>query len=1266
MTRKEDVALQFTGYLAVPRDGVYTFWTSSDDGSRLFVGESSLKIDLLDAGPPPMGQRILPGQISDKAEDGRWAETEGTVTFTHVDASGVLQVEVSSGTNHLYLELEDASAAPPLFRGYAARNLPGDESAEPERAVTRLIIPDRDQIQLLTLPPAPIHGTVTNVVELLGVAATGQSVFCPIHLEGSVLAASTSRSLLTLHDDSGAAFFQMDLQGRVIQPGQKAVLEGNCLVDGRQLVMGNAPLVNNDGLHVLAEKSASAFLSAGKHSIHLYWFNRLSPSGLDVYYEGPGVPRQKLPDSALFRPEINVAEGSIAWRNGLNYRCYEGDWANVPNSNLLSPTRQGSTANFDTTVASRPENVGLEFAGFIDVPRDGVYTFSTISDDGSVLFLDEQSPRLELNGISPLPAPRPIAVHQILREGEEYQWSQVEGTITFVSQESGALVLELTSGTGRMRIQVANPAGVPSLLLLNSRARVVGVCQSTYTIDGQKVAGGMLTPSLKQLELLEIALPHWSRYPVTPIGSLALPDVPNAAEKMVHIRGNVRSANSGQSLLVADETGGTLVETTQEIRSKQGTEVEALGYWTRTRTNVILRAGFYREIPGKADGTANSTPVLTSIEEVKHLSREEAQRGWKVKIRGVVTAPQIQGFFIQDSTWAIYVRLQDPAMPLPQTGEYWEVGGTTFAEFAPNIRASHLLRLGLGTLPEPLHPTWDQLINGSLDTQLVEVQGIVTGVESDGLALLTRAGKVKVQLSDADPRSLKQYENALIRVRGCVIPGRDLNTQQVELGRLRLANFSITIDEPAPADVFATAPKHASDLRLFDPRAGAIERINIPGQVLAEHGGEFFMSEGTNGLRFIPAKPVKLNAGDLVEVVGFPEMGGPSPLLREAAVRKTGNAPLPPPRLLAEKALLSGRYDATLVQLDARLGGISVNRADQLLECQAGPRPFLARLNSRLGVLRGISPGSELRLTGVYVGHGGDLVAGRDIDSFELLLNSTADVKVLKQPSWWSIRHTLTVVAAMALVILAALVWISMLHRRVEERSRQLTTEIERREQTERQRALEEERTRIARDLHDDLGATLTQIRFLSALESRDALVPETSRIRMSQVSEKSREMVTSLDEIVWAVNPANDSLPSLATYLCQFAEEFLRATPIRCRLDVDETLPETALTSEIRHNVFLAVREALNNIAKHSEATEVWLRIQFRPHYLRISIEDNGRGFLHLSSSATGEGLANMRGRLEKISGRFECETQPGSGTVCRIELPLPAAPSVGAKEGK
>ena len=1117
-------------------------------------------------------------------------------------------------------------------------------------------MPSLRNIELLSPPPSLLSPQPIPVAELRRVAAARQHTIYATRLEGVVLSASPERGLLAFQDDSGAALVKMAFQD--VRPGQRIALAGDWAVAGPRLSQWNGPLTDNDGVHGMAPQAGAIYLAAGKHPTHLSWFNLMSPLGLEVYYEGPGLPRQKVPNTALFSALIDPAGGALRWVEGLDYRAYEGAWLRVPNWSQLDPVREGGTLNFDISLASRTDDAGLTFRGYLEVPRDGVYTFTTVSDDGSTLFVGDQPPHFEVTGTNGLPAPQRIAARQILREDQQARWSEVEGTVTFVNEQEGAMELELSSGTGRMRLEIADGSGGSPLLLLNSRIRARGICQSTYTTDGQQVAGALLVPTWRDVEVLEVAPVHWMDVPVSLIGLLAGTNFAPASETVVHIRGKVRSRSPGQSLIVEDETGQVLAETSQSSPVAVGAEVEVLGRWSRAGNNVVLRCGCYREVPlgGKED--SKRLPLLTTIEQVKRLNREEAQRGYPVKIRGVITAPQVGGFFIQDATWSIYVRLQDLAEPDPRAGDYWEVEGVTFAEFAPNVRAGRAVRLGTGTLPEPLHPTWDQLINGSLDTQYVEVQGVVTAVESDGMTLLTPAGKVKVQLSDVGPQTLKRYENAVVRLRGCVIPGRDVTTQQVELGRLRLSNFSVNVDEPAPADPFAAPLKRAVDLLLFDPRAGAIQRVKIAGQVLHERGGECFLMAGTNGLRFIPKASVSVRPGDLVEVVGFPELGGPSPVLREAVVRRTGQAALPMPESLTADALVGWQHDARLVRVEARLTGLSLDRSDQVLELQAGTRGFVARLGTERGVLRGVSPGSRIELTGVYAGQGGDLASGRDIDSFELLLNSPADVRVLERPPWWTLRHTLTVIGGMAVVILAALVWITLLRRQVEERSRQLTAEVQRREQTERQRALEEERARIARDLHDDLGATLTQIRLLSALESRDAQVPETTRTRLGQVTEKSREMVASLDEIVWAVNPANDSLPSLATYLCQFAEEFFRPTSIRCRLDVDDSLPPVALTSEVRHHLYLAVREALNNIAKHSQATEVWLRIQWRDRCLAIALEDNGRGFVHLSTATTGDGLSNMRRRLEKIGGRFECQTQPGAGTICRIWLPLEQQP--------
>jgi signal transduction histidine kinase len=207
----------------------------------------------------------------------------------------------------------------------------------------------------------------------------------------------------------------------------------------------------------------------------------------------------------------------------------------------------------------------------------------------------------------------------------------------------------------------------------------------------------------------------------------------------------------------------------------------------------------------------------------------------------------------------------------------------------------------------------------------------------------------------------------------------------------------------------------------------------------------------------------------------------------------------------------------------------------------------------------------------------------------------------------------------------------------------------------EERHALEKERTRIAQDIHDELGASLTSITLLTELGQKHRSQPEELSSDLGKISATARDVVRALDSIVWAINPRNDSLDHFANYVSQFAEDFLRLTSIRCRLDVPADLPERPLSTEARHQLFLAVKESLNNVVRHSDATEVWLRLRCENGELGVAIEDNGRG---LSASAPGSshnGLLNLRNRIERLGGKFTVESEPGQGTKLRFSLRIP-----------
>lgn len=222
---------------------------------------------------------------------------------------------------------------------------------------------------------------------------------------------------------------------------------------------------------------------------------------------------------------------------------------------------------------------------------------------------------------------------------------------------------------------------------------------------------------------------------------------------------------------------------------------------------------------------------------------------------------------------------------------------------------------------------------------------------------------------------------------------------------------------------------------------------------------------------------------------------------------------------------------------------------------------------------------------------------------------------------------------------------------------RRMRNELER---VERQRAVERDRTRIAKDIHDDLGAGLTHIAMLSEM-TRPTAPPEIQP-QLATITEVARELTSNMDEIVWAVNPENDTLDGLATYVSKFAQDYLCAAGIRCRLEVPAQLPAVPLAAEVRHNLFLALREALHNVVQHAHATEVELQLLVRPRDFQIVLADNGRGLGAGDSGprpgrvATGHGLGNLQKRLEAAGGRCVFEGRPGGGTRVVMTVPLPA----------
>ena len=261
---------------------------------------------------------------------------------------------------------------------------------------------------------------------------------------------------------------------------------------------------------------------------------------------------------------------------------------------------------------------------------------------------------------------------------------------------------------------------------------------------------------------------------------------------------------------------------------------------------------------------------------------------------------------------------------------------------------------------------------------------------------------------------------------------------------------------------------------------------------------------------------------------------------------------------------------------------------------------------------------------------------------------STLAVPVVVEPAWWEMLWVRLTAGLFVLGIVAG-----GARRVAGRRLRQQLATLEAERATER--ALQAERARISADVHDHVGASLTQIQLLSDLTRRTRGSRGTAYLE--KIAEAARTATRDLDAIVWAVNPAHDRLDAFVDYLCAYAAELCEAAGLRCRFERPATWPEGRLPAEVRYPAFIVVKEALCNAARHARATTIRLRFLSDADTVTVEVEDDGVGFDPAAVDAFANGLRTMQQRAERTGGRFGVTSAPGTGTRVRVTLPLRAA---------
>ncbi len=682
---------------------------------------------------------------------------------------------------------------------------------------------------------------------------------------------------------------------------------------------------------------------------------------------------------------------------------------------------------------------------------------------------------LQIRAVRPGPLPKPWLLDSEVsyKNAGDARWVKVTGVITGVRTLEKKLDLDLRVSPNRtLRLIVAQGDPVNAATLLGCVAEATGALG--FDLDAHNKPTGRYDIWVNDLAGIQSI----HALPVTPVTDLTVP-AQNSSAQIVRVLGNVIGQSPVGFLTVQDSSGSVRVNCADPTLFRVGGPVEAFGYVARqegalvlTDTTVlapnaqlVMQDAVSAAVPLVAD---SSLPELKQIAQVRELPASEAMRGYPVDITGVLTfvgsridtnAPD-PGAFIQDSSGGIFL---DPNRKkfdsFPEASQLVEIKGFTGpGGYAPVIEAEHLRVLGDATLPGPKTASMQVLMTGAEDSQWVALNGMVRSqtVEGDETGLSLAAGDSLIEVvvpNAAKHPAPRNFVDAWVEVRGGVCVTVFDNQRHLMDIKIYVPNWNEVRTWTVGADdPFKLAVRPLNQLLAFHSGGEGLHRAHVRGEVtLCRADGSFYLQDATSGILVqAQAAPDLVKVGQILDVVGFPSVVNKWPVMQEATVRAATNKLVLQPVLVQPEALLSRTLHGVLVHLQARVIEHTTAATVETLRLQTGPwiTDAILEKNNPDAKLGGMEPGSTVELTGVYLARLDDNL---NVESFQLMLRSPADVRVLARPSWWTAQRVLWLVATLGIAFALVLAWVTLLHRQVHERTRELRGEIEERKRMEAQ-----------------------------------------------------------------------------------------------------------------------------------------------------------------------------------------------------------------------
>ena len=671
--------------------------------------------------------------------------------------------------------------------------------------------------------------------------------------------------------------------------------------------------------------------------------------------------------------------------------------------------------------------------------------------------------------------------------------------------------------------------------------------------------------------------------------------------------------------------------------------------------------------------SAEPLPLLTEIRAIRSLSLDEGARGYPVRIRGTVThfdETLANGLIVYDGSFGQFVE-PPPLSSIPiwkdiRTGDVVEIEGRTIrGGWAPNVLPERMRMLGHGKLPEARHVPYAELLTGRHDCEYVDIVGVIQRAWLSSSPnqhtmfadVAVEDGVLRATFWSHSPDDLERFIDARVHLRGNVgaifAPTEQLRGVSLFAGR----TSDIEILEPAP-DPFALPVRPIRSVYNYSSAADINRRIRVRGVVTARVVGRpveaqdfstasvfryvrhvLYVADTTGGARIETKQTPDVRAGDIVEIAGFPAVSPGKPILRDAVFRVVGATTEPAAAPIASGDLLNADRDAALVRVDAQLLGALTTSNEQVLvlKTRTGDTAFEAGLDRTNGdAFSQLTPGSVVRVTGVY-----SYVPGPP-PSFRLFLRSANDVALVSEAPWWTLRHTIVMLVALALTTAIGWFWLQTFAVRKRRAYQAVLTE----------------RNRVARELHDTLEQALTGISLqLEAVSGTLQTSPGTARQSLDVAQQMLRYSLEETRRSVMDLRSQALESRDLPGALEDLARQMTLGTPMVAKVTVTGTARRLDAAQE--HHLLRIGLEALTNAVKHGSPTRIDIELRFQPDATTLVVADDGKGLapsVETEISGSHFGLLGIRERVTKLGGVFQIHSTPGSGTRLTVVVPVRA----------